>query len=355
MTQSKYIFILLLLLQSIFASLPVAANQLVGRDISVFHQATMAMDEKNWQLAQSLLSGLYNQFPENIVIRNNLAVAFFNLGELEKSQNLFSSIIEQNNLTATAYKNLKTLYSYSAAKTYSKGLNLMKPIELPKLLVLNQQLNENSIAVNRPVKVVPGVLSSVAVNSDELSSEKLALQKTLIEKPSFEEKESTNISDVNRLNKLVLNNSAPVNKTKNSQPILKSVKTNSKSVKTKQKNEKKVLQSELLARLEQWRKAWVSGNSKNYIAMYKGNYSPRGKNRKSWVKNRREKVNINKKINVLIKHPKVFVDKAIRRANIRFNQHYSSKNYSDQVVKRLYWVKEQGQWFIEKESIIKIM
>ena len=347
MTQSKYIFVLLLLLQSIFASLPVAANQLVGRDISVFNQAIMAMDNKNWQLAQSLLSGLYNQFPENIVIRNNLAVAFFNLGELEKSQNLFSSIIEQNKLTATAYKNLKTLYSYSAAKTYSKGLNLMKPIEIPALIVLNQQLNNNVTAKNNPVEVDPIILSSTAISSDQLFAEKSPPEEPLSEKASLEKQSSTYIIAANTVDKPTLNNLAAAKE----KELAKAIKID----KTEQKYDQKALQSELLARLEQWRKAWVSGNSKNYIAMYKENYSPRGKSRKAWVKNRREKVSINKKINVLIKHPKVFVDKAMRRANIRFNQHYSSKNYSDQVVKRLYWIKKQGQWFIEKESIIKLM
>ncbi|MFK5894316.1 MAG: tetratricopeptide repeat protein [Pseudomonadota bacterium] len=339
MKKNKRFIIILLFVQSIFTSFPVMANQLEGRDVDVFNQAMSAMDEKNWQLAQSLFSGLYNQFPENIIISNNLAVAFFNLGQLEKSQHLLSSIIEQNKLTATAYKNLKTLYSYSAAKTYSKGLNLLKPIKLPELLVLNQELNEQlskDVITNKNSMELP-LKKELAVNilaANDIDNNLVA---------------DDSVTTKVQIQSEIEDDFAKQNQLKKSSEAVPSV------AKTKPKVNQDTAPSDLLIRLEQWRQAWIFGNSKDYIAMYKKRYSPRGKSRKAWVKNRKQKVNTNKQIKVLINNPKVFVNKEKGRANIRFDQHYSSKNYTDQVQKRLYWIKEQGQWVIEKESIIKIM
>ncbi|MFK5986626.1 MAG: hypothetical protein QM479_14550 [Pseudomonadota bacterium] len=300
MLQSKPLIFLLLLIQSALSTATIHAQQLEGRDKSVFEQSLIAMDEKNWQLAQSLLNGLNNQLPENTLVKNNLAIVYFNLHELEKSQQLFVSIIEQNKLTAIAYQNLKKIYSYSAAKTYSKGLNLLKPVELPELAIL---ANKDGYFIQKS-----STPPAVKTTTTEQQSTLVLIKET----PKLDEKETI---------------------------VAKNTTTS--------------VEDDLLARLEQWRKAWVKGDSKKYISFYIKNYSPRGKSRKAWVKNRKTKVTKRKNISVSIKNPKVFVDR--QRANIRFNQTYSSKNFSDEVIKRIYWIKYKEQWLIEKESIIKTM
>ncbi len=324
MLQRKTLIIILVLLASVlfsFTSLAtkIALDPFTSRDKTVFDQAKAAMLEKNWVLAQSLLNGLYNQLPNNLAVRNNLAIVLFQQGELEPSQKLFISIIEENQSSAMAYKNLKKLYAYSAAKTYSKGLNLLKPIDLPELQTASidavvvdikqpyqSQLSKGDVITNKPTQI--------AVITEIEKSNKISTP--AIKPPQ---------------NKIKLSNT----------PVIKKVTSG--------------VEDKLLERLEQWRKSWISGDSDAYISLYQANYSPRGKTRAGWVKNRKDKVNPNKRINVVISHSKVYVNKRGDRANTRFEQTYSSKNYSDKVQKRLYWIKQQGQWLIEKESIIKIM
>jgi len=374
--QIRYFIFISLFLQSILASLPISANQLTGRDATAFSQAMTAMEGKDWVLAKSLLNGLYNQFPNNSVIKNNLAVTLFNQGELEKSQKLFSSIIEQNKLTATAYKNLKKLYSYSAAKTYSTGLNLLKPIELPQLSLLDADVitNQEPFPTSFDNFQAEGDNKSVILSESIIESSNKQTSQIGNIKKSVDNKsqQSLKVIDIVKTenqsaSKFVLepektiaaNNDKklPVKETSDLNWFAQQNQLNNLPLKTRKEHTKakRKVENELLSRLEQWRNAQSSGNSEEYISMYKQNYSPKWEKRNKWLKDRKRKINKSNQVKVEIEKPRIFIHKLTFQPFILFKEKVSSEKYSKRLLKHLYWIKEEGKWVIEKETTIKKM
>jgi tetratricopeptide (TPR) repeat protein len=349
---NKMLHIFLLFFYVIFYSQGLFAGQIKGQDKVIFNQAEIALKQNNWQLAKSLLSPLHHDFPENIVVSNNLAVALFNLGELEKSQQLFASVLEKNKQTRNSYENLKKLYSYSAAKTYSTGLKLYKPINLPNMRVLNEKfdiIESHQILSSSHQKKVPKTIiiasKETKPNLKPLQDSKIKNNQTAL---SITNKDNTNTAVLKEVTEV--KNILVVKKEQENKPSIK--KEPKLKIKAELKESDKAI---LLASLEKWRKSWVSGDVEKYISMYQKNYSPRGKTRNAWVKNRQQKVVKSKKIKVEIKNAQVYINDSQTKANIRFDQNYSSSNYTDGVLKRLYWIKIKGQWYINRESIIKTL
>jgi len=352
--QNKYIIIILLFLVSIITSLSLFAKQLTGRDVVVFKQAMESIDNNNWVLAESLLNGLYNQFPNNRVITNNLAVVCFNQGKLEKSQKLFSSIIEQNKLTATAYRNLKKLYSYSAAKTYSTGLKLLKPIELPQLSILDEDIisNQDSVYLDadyqKPIKLL--VVANTEVEAKiSLSPSPSIIKPTKIKPFAVKTKLAETKKNPGKDKNIATGNDL------NSNWFAQQNQLNNIPIKSKKEHTKAKIkvQTELLSRLEKWRNAWSLGNADEYISMYKQNYSPAWKNRNKWLEERKRKINKNNQVLVEIEKPRIFIHKLTFQPFILFKEKVSSKKYSKLMLKHLYWIKEGDKWVIEKETTIK--
>ncbi len=307
------VFFSTLLLFSTIILFPVLADaNLPPREAKIFNQALSMMKTQQWQAAYGLMYGLSTQYPENRIVKNNLAIILLNQGELKEAQAMFVQVIELDRISGIAYQNLKKLYSYSAAKTYSEGLKLLKPVEVPELIVLTLQQAEETKGVEADKKSSTNVKTGqqdIAGRTPEAQNPVLAKQQ-----------KGTVITE-----------------------------------KQAGKAEGKTAADSLKERLQQWRKAWMSGNYKEYIRMYAKNYAPLGKSRKSWLNDRRRKVKPGKIRSIRLKDIKVYVNKNGRRANTLFKQYYFSKNYSDKVLKRLYWIKDgKGNWVIERESVIKV-
>jgi len=334
----------------------VKANELPGRDLKIFEQASMAMSQHSWAQAEKLLSQLHAQWPSNYSVTNNLAVTFFNLGRLDEAQELFSQVISSTEHTRTAFQNLQTLYGYSAAKAYSKGLNLLKPIELPNMLV--SQYNSQKTATKLAAKMPETVQQPSGLMSDDLG-EKSTLK--IIESLTTEEKTDNN------KNLLTENNAAGLDKINNPitkiqaepkkqaeikvpMPVKKPSQVETKVQKKQPQPDDKIV---LLAQLTAWAKAWSDGNVEAYVDFYGATYAPRGKSRKAWLKNRQRRVIPSKKIEINLTAQQVYIHKNKKQANTLFTQTYRSKNYSDKVKKRITWVKKNGTWLIAKEVIIQ--
>lgn|GEM_PF-3016434 len=340
------------------------AKSLSGQDLKVFNQANIAMSQHSWEQAEKLLSQLHEQFPANDYVSNNLAVTYFNQGRLDEAQDLFSQIIGSTEPTRTAFQNLQTLYGYSAAKAYSKGLNLLKPIELPSMIVRaydGKNMNNQPLSKAAESKVLtkhePSSNDMVAMlNSDPAKPVKESTQRPELSESAVNEQAIKKQSVKSTQNKKVLTvkklikNEVTTSETKQAKitPPDEELKITTESVKP---NDKEIL----LAQLDAWAKAWSNGNIEAYIDFYSPNYSPRGQSRASWLKNRRSRVKSSKKIQIHLSKQEVFVNNNKSRANILFIQKYRSKNYQDKVKKRITWVKQKGTWVIAKEVIVKTL
>lgn len=344
MPSHKLLKIIILMLYSQLA-VP-SYDALTARDRQVFQQAVKMIDEEKWQLANSLFLGLNQQNPGNRLIKNNLAVILLNLGRIKEAQDMLTEVIQHDQASAIAYQNLKKIYSYSAAKTYSEGLNLLSPIEIPDLTLLTMDLQKESLLAD----------TAISRKQNEQSPQKIQTRNNKPEQIK-QLKAAADSGAVNKLNAEADVGDAVQNQNTSSADIDKPVitKNGQTDKQITEKSAEKTPVKTLLSRLQLWKKYWSEGNSVDYIAMYRDDYAPRGQKRSRWLRNRKQKVRKDLKISIDIENPRVYISQSGNRANILFTQSYRSSTFSDRVLKRLYWIKQGGEWKIDRESIVKMM
>ncbi len=114
------------------------------------------------------------------------------------------------------------------------------------------------------------------------------------------------------------------------------------------------LNIEIQATLERWRQSWEETDLESYLQLYSQDFWAKGHSNKSW-KRYKKQVFAGKKFQkidlidlTLLAYPKVADGRQLLVAN--FLQKYRSNNYNGDMRKRLYMVKEAGQWKVLYEG-----
>ena len=115
-------------------------------------------------------------------------------------------------------------------------------------------------------------------------------------------------------------------------------------------------------RLNGWAKAWTQRNLDGYLSYYADKFTPSyGMSKADWLKQRAQRINMPKKINLDLKNIKISVSGEKATAQIEgsqaafadFDQSYSnSLGYKDQVHKELEFELVEGTWQIVRESVV---
>jgi murein L,D-transpeptidase YafK len=107
----------------------------------------------------------------------------------------------------------------------------------------------------------------------------------------------------------------------------------------------------LLKMIDEWRGDWESLDNDRYARHYARNFSSDGKNRESWLEQKR-KVNAGKQwVKVETRNISMFRNPGKDEyVVITFEQDYQSSNLSNRMQKRQYWIKEDGRWKIVSED-----
>lgn len=120
--------------------------------------------------------------------------------------------------------------------------------------------------------------------------------------------------------------------------------------------------AEVTRRVEDWRAAWVSRSTQNYLPFYSANFVPEGsaphtetgyvpdgtKQRAAWERQRRQRLAGAIGIAVEVQNLVVRMS-GPDMATAEFRQVYRSDSHSDTVNKTLDWRKEGGEWKIVRE------
>lgn len=106
--------------------------------------------------------------------------------------------------------------------------------------------------------------------------------------------------------------------------------------------------AEILGTVQAWATAWSSKNTPDYLAAYVANFKPQGMTHAAWEKQRVERINHPKVIDVKMSNRRVTVVDD-NHATVSFTQDYSSDAYHDQVDKTLSLVKQGEKWLIAEE------
>jgi len=256
-------------------------------------QLEMALSVEDWYKAETIITSLPDEIKSLGAIKNTYALIKFKQGDLKQAQKIMIEIIKSNMQTKMAYENLEKLYSYSAARTYSKGLNLLTPVSLPEFTWANIKKIDN------------------------------------IQDRDNEEKSSTYID------------------------VTQKVPTVIKPEQSKLNNNRTKIKDEINEQLLKWKDSWMKGETDVYIAQYTGAYAPENLTRKDWINIRKKRVSPGLDIQIAlssITYTKITEDSV----EISFDQFYQSKSYKDKVRKRQRWIKETDGWKIAEETTLKV-
>lgn len=322
------------------------------------HKAIVMMAEQKWQIAYTILYDLLKQYPDNVAIRNNLAVVLLHQGQLQQARQQWVRILEREPITAIAYQNLKKLYSYAAAKTYSDGLNMLKPVQLPQLTLLAMQTAQRVVDTQtnlqrHQLKQESDILFARKNNSVSKPAQYLTAKNK--SKNTGENGKADGLVQSEKAIRTTLKNKPAMQKTASKSVLPEPVPSKASQSLATQTVSKTSNRQRIRQVLEQWRLAWQTGDYQSYINLYTPDYAPNRMRRQRWLAERRQKVHPNKQIKLTLKNIKIKVFRNKQRAYSDFIQRYQSRNYRDRVKKRLYWKKIQGGWYIQREVILQVL
>ena len=96
-----------------------------------------------------------------------------------------------------------------------------------------------------------------------------------------------------------------------------------------------------------WRAAWQAKDIERYLSFYAGSFVPTKGARENWIADRRLKLGNTNEIRIDVSGVEVAQNGQI--VETRFNQDYAASHYQDKTRKTLQWIKEEGQWRIQRE------
>lgn len=107
----------------------------------------------------------------------------------------------------------------------------------------------------------------------------------------------------------------------------------------------------LLGMIDAWRQDWESLDHERYARHYARNFASGGQNRDAWLAQKRA-VNRGKQwIKVETQNISMFRNPGRDEVVVvTFEQDYRSNNLSNRMLKRQYWIKEDGRWKIVREG-----
>lgn len=108
----------------------------------------------------------------------------------------------------------------------------------------------------------------------------------------------------------------------------------------------------LLKAIEKWRTDWESRNTDAYLSHYARDFEGDGMSLKEWAARKRQVNGAKEWIKVRLGDMDVFRYPGVKQdmVVVTFQQDYQSSNLSNSMKKRLYWIKEGGEWKIVDEG-----
>lgn len=265
--------------------------------------------EQNKQAdAIKVFTALTEEFPELPEPYNNLAVLYAAQGQDEPARRALEQAIRTHPTYATAHENLGDLYAKMARDAYDKALQLD--------------------AQNRTAKAKLALVK-------ELFSMHAATGESLVK---------TTVGDATSTGPAV--NSGP-NTASPPPPATAATSTKPEVPSTAGG----AANSEVISAVQDWAKAWSSGEAEAYLSYYAPDFRPGGgQSRKSWERARRERVIKGKQILVDIVEPKAEFAGA-EQATVSFRQNYQSVDQRNTSMKRLTLRRLDGRWLIQREQV----
>ena len=289
-----------------------------------FLKGLLLTEQKRVPEAIQVFVGLTEDFPELPEPYNNLAVLYASQGNYDKAKSALELAIHTHPSYATAHENLGDIYAQLASRAYDRALQLDKGNTTAQLkLSMVKDLFSSQ-------KVAPGTPRPESVKPAEKRAEPATKVEPRVEAPKAEPARSEP-----KATKPAAPTATPV-PAPASAPAPAAPASDDKA--------------QITAALEGWARAWSSKDVKGYIGAYAPDFEvPDGLARGAWEKQRAERIQRPKSIEVGVKVQSVKIDGNVATATVR--QSYKSDTLKTNSTKTMRLVKSGDRWLIKQERV----
>ena len=301
-----------------------------------FLKGVILTEQKRTEDAIAVFTALTQDFPELPEPYNNLAVLYAGQGNYDRAREALEMAIRTHPSYATAHENLGDIYATLASQAYDKALKLDgRNATAGKKLALIRELFSIKAAAGEvvPKLEIPAAAEAVTPAPPIAPAQRAEPPKPQPPAPpAGTPSVQAGTPTVQRAPPVT----APAASAQSPPPPAAAPDQAAQAV---------------LKTVEDWTKAWSSGDANTYLAFYAPDFRPPGREpRAQWQAVRRDRLAKAGRINVTAESPQVtFTD--VNHATVTFRQNYTSETLRNTGRKTLRLVRQGERWLIQQESI----
>jgi tetratricopeptide (TPR) repeat protein len=284
-----------------------------------FLKALVFTEQKRVPEAIQVFTGLTEDFPELPEPYNNLAVLYASQGNFDKAKAALELAIHTHPSYATAHENLGDIYAQLASRAYDRALQLDKSnttAQVKLAMVKDLFSSQKLAAASQPGKSEPSARAELPKAEPRKTAEP-KVEAPKIETPKAEPKVVPPVA--------MAKPSAPAGGAGDAK-------------------------AQAIAAVEDWAKAWSGKDVPGYLAHYAPDFEvPGGASRAAWEKERSERIQKPKSIEVTVKV--LSAQASDNEATVTIRQSYKSDTLKSNNTKTLKLVKAGDRWLIRQERV----
>ena len=350
--------------------------QAASESQSALDRAIAAYEEGRLGEAEQSLQELLNKYPRSVAVLNNLAVVALERGRLDEAVDLLRRALASNRAVMTTYLNLTAVYERKAAEAYRRALSIgdeaVAELSLNMVATLDEVREGGAVAQTPDERRGEDVVREI-IESDEVdepfvddpargeapvakASDKAA-QSSAPKSPAPKSSASKSSEEAKEPEPAV---ASPYRSSGGSSEGAsgKAAQATKKPPQSPQSTEEALVEwspeqeDAIIEAVNRWADAWSNRDLTEYYQSYTRKHSPRRMSHEEWREFRAVRLSAPKSIDVSL------VDFEVRsasedKAQVEFVQKYRSDLLSSDAVKRLYLVREDDDWKITREIVIK--
>src|SRR5688572_15311741 len=286
-----------------------------------FLKGLLLTEQKKTADAIGVFTSLTEDYPELPEPYNNLAVLYASQGNYDKAKSALELAIHTHPSYATAHENLGDVYAQLASRAYDRALQLDKnnaAAQVKLAMVKDLFISQKGTGSAKPASPPP---PRPAPPKAEPAPPPKPEPAAKAEPP-----------------KVVAKAEPPKAEPAKAEPVKAEPKAATDD------------KARITAAIEAWAKAWSAKDVKGYLAAYAPEFEvPGGETRGAWEKQRTERIEKPKSIEVGVKVTSIQVTGNEARATVR--QSYKSDTLRNTTTKTLGLVRSGDRWLIKQERV----
>lgn len=307
-----------------------------------FLKGLVLTEQKHTAEAIQVFTGLTEDYPELPEPYNNLAVLYASQGNYDKAKSALELAIHTHPSYATAHENLGDIYAQLASRAYDRALQLdknnttaqVKLAMVKKIFTAQNPANLAAAAPAAPPKAEPAKPAPAPASEPAKAPPKVEVAKAEPAKAAPSKAAPSKAAPSNAEPAKVPPETAQARKP------APAAAAQAGADETK---------AQVTEAIEGWAQAWSAKDVKGYVGHYVPAYAAAGESHSAWEKQRSERIEHPKSIEVTVKVLSMQVNGDDATATIR--QSYKSDTLKSNTTKTLKLVKTNGRWLIKQERV----